>query len=101
MDGTGWHEEQHREHISLAERHVREAVSRVARQQRLVDRLNAEGSDSSVAQELLDVMSDLLIEFRDHLARMEAEEAQGQQWVHSRPDPLRRLASTSADIGPA
>lgn len=81
--------EVHRATLALARQHVHEATARVARQQALVERLRRQAIDTTMAESLLQSMTDLLGVFREHLEMLSGEHAPPTfQWIHERPDPL-------------
>ena len=67
-----------------AQRHVREAEARIARQAAIVQRLREHGDDTTVAQTLLDLMHAALVDFKLHIQRH--ADAATRRWVHAPRD---------------
>ena len=55
--------------LEMAERHVREAEARVARQRRIVEYQRASGEVSSLSEEILEEFERALVHHRLHLSR--------------------------------
>jgi hypothetical protein len=58
--------------LSMATRHVRQSEDRVARQRQLVEKLRADGHDTTKAENILATLEASLREHRDHLTRLVA-----------------------------
>ena len=67
------------DHLALAERHICEANSRIARQQQLIRKLAQDGHDTTQAEALLDLMQDSLSLIEDHLRLLLSERNPGKK----------------------
>ncbi len=76
-----------RQHLALADQHIAEGDVRVAQQVARIERMMAQGHDTIVAQDLLEVLQAVLVQWREHrwiiqdtIARLTSElEASGSE----------------------
>ncbi len=69
--------DQDREHLELARRHLVEGQARVARQQALVDELQASGYPTGLARALLGSLTETLRQMQAHRDYLEARHGDG------------------------
>jgi hypothetical protein len=58
--------------LAMATRHVRQSEGRVARQRQVVEKLRADGHDTTQAGNILATLEALLRQHREHLTRLVA-----------------------------
>jgi hypothetical protein len=58
--------------LAMATRHVRQSEGRVARQRQVVEKLRADGHDTTKAENILAMLEALLRQHREHLTRLVA-----------------------------